>query len=439
MIWQCTEILAVIVECMIVTRMMIQYFNFRSEDYRILKWLLLFSLLFATDMAGTFGIANETFLISSCLLIEIAFSTIFLKGNIFEKILISVINYVLVYFINLPVMSAISAITGIPMLQLQMSQNVERVVCLFITKILYFAVTQFILSFRKKEEYHFSRNEWIMILSAFMITLLIGISMYMITVGGKTTEYIYVAVTLLISCLDAVIFIFLRKMNRTSQIEKERDIMEIQLQRQQDEMQHLQQQYEEISILRHDFRNGIDCLCGMIEQGDCSGALAYAKRFKERKVNTILSQVQCSSTMLNAVVNAKFNDAQSKGIDTSLRLVVQIPHDLEFDLSIMLSNLLDNAIEACEKNPSNAQILLTISEEAGYYRIVVRNTIAASVLKKNQELKTEKANKKLHGWGLRSVTDLVSKRNGLIDFYEKEGMFYVDILLPIEENLHLGD
>lgn len=94
--------------------------------------------------------------------------------------------------------------------------------------------------------------------------------------------------------------------------------------------------------------------------------------------------------MLNAVVNAKFNDAQSKGIDTSLRLVVQIPHDLEFDLSIMLSNLLDNAIEACEKNPSNAQILLTISEEAGYYRIVVRNTIAASVLKKNQELKTEK-------------------------------------------------
>ena len=439
MIWQCTEILAVIVECMIVTRILIQYFKFRSEDYRILKWLLLFSLLFATDMAGTFGIANETFLISSCLLIEIAFSTIFLKGNIFEKILISVINYVLVYFINLPVMSAISAITGIPMLQLQMSQNVERVVCLFITKILYFAVTQFILSFRKKEEYHFSRNEWIMILSAFMITLLIGISMYMITVGGKTTEYIYVAVTLLISCLDAVIFIFLRKMNRTSQIEKERDIMEIQLQRQQDEMQHLQQQYEEISILRHDFRNGIDCLCGMIEQGDCSGALAYAKRFKERKVNTILSQVQCSSTMLNAVVNAKFNDAQSKGIDTSLRLVVQIPHDLEFDLSIMLSNLLDNAIEACEKNPSNAQILLTISEEAGYYRLVVRNTIAASVLKKNQELKTEKANKKLHGWGLRSVTDLVSKRNGLIDFYEKEGMFYVDILLPIEENLHLGD
>lgn len=158
MIWKCTEILAVIVECMIVTRMLIQYFKFRSEDYRILKWLLLFSLLFATDMAGTFGIANETFLISSFLLIEIAFSAIFLKGNSFEKILISVINYVFVYFINLPVMSAISAITDISMLQLRDSQNVERIACLFLTKLLFFASTQFILSFRKKEEYHFKRN-----------------------------------------------------------------------------------------------------------------------------------------------------------------------------------------------------------------------------------------------------------------------------------------
>ena len=110
-----------------------------------------------------FGIANETFLISSCLLIEIAFSTIFLKGNIFEKILISVINYVLVYFINLPVMSAISAITDISMLQLRDSQNVERIACLFLTKLLFFASTQLYCHFGKKKniilnemmDYHF--------------------------------------------------------------------------------------------------------------------------------------------------------------------------------------------------------------------------------------------------------------------------------------------
>ena len=222
MIWQCTEILAVIVECMIVTRMLIQYFKFRSEDYRILKWLLLFSLLFATDMAGTFGIANETFLISSCLLIEIAFSTIFLKGNIFEKILISVINYVLVYFINLPVMSAISAITDISMLQLRDSQNVERIACLFLTKLLFFASTQFILSFRKKEEYHFKRNEWIIILSAFLFTLFIGFAIHLVIVNDYFTAYVYLAIALLLTGLDGVIFIFLIKIGESSEVSVEK-------------------------------------------------------------------------------------------------------------------------------------------------------------------------------------------------------------------------
>lgn len=97
-------------------------------------------------------------------------------------------------------------------------------------------------------------------------TLFMGFAINLSIGNNHLTAYIYLAITLLLSGLDVIIFIFLRKMNRTSQIEKERDIMEIQLQRQQDEMQHLQQQYEEISILRHDFRNGIDCLCGMIEQ-----------------------------------------------------------------------------------------------------------------------------------------------------------------------------
>ena len=54
MIWQCTEILAVIVECMIVTRMLIQYFKFRSDNCRILKWLLLFSLLSSMSRLSLF-------------------------------------------------------------------------------------------------------------------------------------------------------------------------------------------------------------------------------------------------------------------------------------------------------------------------------------------------------------------------------------------------
>ena len=429
MIKTVAELIAIFAECFIVTRMLIRYFRLKSDNYRFLKWAILFIPLFATDILGSFCVANEVFLISTCLVCEFLFDIIFLKGNLFEKLMISIVNYAILYFINLPVLTLISTISDMSTSQLVASQNIERIICLFITKLLHFFAAEFILWIRKKEEFHFKLNEWIIVISAFIVTLMIGFSMYMITMGGMVTDYVYIAVALLLSILDVIIFVFMRKMNVVNRKEKERELLNMQLQHQHDKLYHLEHQYQEISILRHDFRNGIDCMCGMISQGDYTGALAYAEKLKERKINSIQPQIHSSSTVINAVINSKFNEANAHNIETSVRMVIQIPEYLEFDLSILLSNLLDNAIEACQKNEIASQILLTISEEAGYYRIAVRNTIEKSVLKGNRSLKSGKQDKKRHGWGLKSVEDIVHKHDGLIDFYEKESMFFVDVLL----------
>ena len=82
--------------------------------------------------------------------------------------------------------------------------------CIFISKLMYFLVTQLILWLRRKEKYHFSTNEWIIILSAFFITLLLGFSLYMITTGGTNTDYIYIIATILLSTLDIIVFVFMR-------------------------------------------------------------------------------------------------------------------------------------------------------------------------------------------------------------------------------------
>lgn len=432
MIKNAPELIAIFAECFIVTRMLIRYFRLKSDNCEIVKWVILFIPLFVTDVLGSFYITNEVFLITTCLICELMFAVVFLKGSLIEKLMISIVNYAILYFINLPVLTLMSTISGTSTFQLMTSQNTERIVCLFITKLLQFFVTEFILWIRKKEEFQFKINEWIIVISAFIVTLLIGFSMYMITVGNTVTDYFYIAVTLLLSILDVIVFVFMRKMNVSSHKEKERELLNMQLLHQRDELYHLEHQYQEISILRHDFRNGIDCICGMISQGDYKGALAYAEKLKERKIDSIQPQIHSSSSVINAVVNSKFNEAKAHNIETSMRMVIQIPEYLEFDMSILLSNLLDNAIEACQKNKIASQILLTISEEAGYYRITVRNTIEASVLKKNSTLKSEKQDKKKHGWGIKSVEDIVQKHGGLIDFYEKESMFFVDVLLSKE-------
>lgn len=435
MSWIIAEIAAICAECFIVTRTMIRYFKLKTDSYKELKWIILFLLLLLVDTAGSFFIQNEFFQLSSCLAVEIGFAAIILKGNIFEKCLLSIINYLLLYFINIPVLMFMGMIGGTTAAELSTAQDINRIICLFITKLLYLAATQFILWFKRREEFNFKRNEWIIVISTFMLTLLIGFVSYIITIDNVLNEYSFLVITLLLSALDIVVFIFIRKMNLVACSEKERELLDLELKSQQHELKQLEQKYKEISILKHDFKNSIDCIKNLIIGGHYEEAISYADKLKERKLNSIQPQILSSSPVVNAVINSKFGEAQEKGIDTSLRLVVTIPKYLEFDLSILLSNLPDNAIEACMKNSVSSQIILTISDIDGYYRVIIRNTVEKSVLQNNKDLKTHKSDSAEHGWGLKSVKDVVDKYDGMIDIYENSSMFFVDILLAkVEKN-----
>lgn len=433
MSWLIAEFAAIFAECFIVTRTMIRYFKLKSDSYKALKWMLMFSLLFVMDTAGSFLIQNEVFQISSCLAVEIGFAVIFLQGNFFEKCLLSIINYLLLYFINLPVFMLMGMIGDTTASELATAKDINRIVCLFITKLLYLAATQFILWFKRREEFHFKRNEWIIVVSTFLLTLLIGYTAHMITIDSVLNEYSFLVITLLLSALDIVVFIFIRKLNLAAYSEKEKELLDFELKSQQNELKQLEQKYKEISVLKHDFKNSIDCIRNLIVGGNYEEAIRYADKLKERKIDPIQPQILSSNPIVNAVINSKFGEAGVRGIDTSLRLVVKVPEYLEFDLSILLSNLLDNAIEACIKNSVSSQIILTISEIDGYYRVVIRNTIENSVLQNNKDLKTHKSDPAEHGWGLKSVKDIVDKYDGLIEIYENSSMFFVDVLLAKDE------
>ncbi len=433
MIWDLVETLAILAENFMVARLLVNYFGFKEERFQFLKFMSLFVLLSSIGMLGTFFVNQETFFVIAFLLGGVIFSAIFLKGQIFEKCLISIISYTLFYFINLPVLNFISMISGIEVSELVSAQDGSRIICLFTTKMLYFAATQFILSLKKRDKYSFKFNEWMIIISAFFITLLIGLMLYITIENSKLGDWAFMGVTLLLSSLDVIVFVFMRKMHFSNQKETEYKLLNMQLAQQQNELQQLDQQYKKLSTLQHDFKNKVECVHSLIIQKDYDKAISYSEKLLGESNNISFIYIQSSCSVVNAVVNSKFAKANEHGIKTSCRIVVPLPEYLEYDLSILLSNLLDNAIEACQRNKFGSQIILTISDIAGYYRITVKNTIDKSELKTNKKLKTHKKDKQHHGWGLKSVNDIAEKYDGNIDIYENEGMFIVNILIMKEK------
>ncbi len=431
MIWTAVEIAAIIVESFMVTRLLIEYFGFKSNTHVLYKWLGLFFALVAIDCIGSFVVESEFFLIAGFVLSGIVYTQIFVNGGKFEKVVVSLFSYLLFYVINLPVLALSSFITQMsPEVISDIStQHAVRIIGIFATKALYFAASQMILTVHRKGEYKFHLNEWIIISSAFACTLCIGLCIHALIVGYVDREMVYVIITLLMALLDVMVFVFVCKLNRINIEIIAQNKLRIQFNKQQADMKQLEQQYRAISIMRHDHKNQLSCLKTLLEAENYDEANKYLSKVIGRESGSTHTYVYCSNAIVGAVINEKITEAQRHDITATCKMVARIPEYMEYDMSIMLSNLLDNALEACKNNSNRSQIILSITENSGYYRVVVKNTIDVSVLNSNRNLETNKKDKCHHGWGLKSVKDIAKKYSGAVDIYEKDNMFVVSVML----------
>ena len=80
---------------------------------------------------------------------------------------------------------------------------------------------------------------------------------------------------------------------------------------------------------------------------------------------------------------------------------------------ILLSNLLDNAIEACEKLDCNKVIRLKLVKEKQQMVLSVQNPVAVPVEIKNNDIQTGKGDKKNHGIGLKNIQMVLDKYGGI--------------------------
>lgn len=140
---------------------------------------------------------------------------------------------------------------------------------------------------------------------------------------------------------------------------------------------------------------------------------------------------------IDSVLSGKLRQIQQAGVDHQLQL--QVPRDLNlakdsaFDISIILGNLLDNAIEAVLRipEPSCRQIRITIQYQEGKLNIHIRNASNPIGIDFSSNLIPSEKGKERYGIGINSIKERVRKLNGFYDFSYQEGQYTALVILPI--------
>ena len=134
-----------------------------------------------------------------------------------------------------------------------------------------------------------------------------------------------------------------------------------------------------------------------------------------------------NNPILDAVILSKIKTANTFNIDIKPTVIINQPIYVDaIDLSILIGNALDNAIEAA-KLISNTVITIKIISLVEQLTIEITNPVKENV--DTNKLKSNKTNKYLHGLGIQSMQSISAKYDGEIFFSCKECIFSTDIIL----------
>lgn len=188
--------------------------------------------------------------------------------------------------------------------------------------------------------------------------------------------------------------------------------------------------HENVRRLKHDMKNHMMVIASYLNGGEYEKAKEYTSVILD-KLNGVHSYIETGNSLLNHILNEKLNLAREQGIDVKAEIEnVSFSKMESLDFSALLSNILDNAIEACKKEEKSA-LQVQIVSKRGYDTILVKNSISGSVMERNPSLQTTKKERVMHGLGIAQIKAITEKYGGLYDFYEEENWFCVSAFIPV--------
>lgn len=198
--------------------------------------------------------------------------------------------------------------------------------------------------------------------------------------------------------------------------------------------------------MTHDFRHHLDTLSGLLSQEAAPVAAQYVDALQRRQTERILA-VNTHHAAIDAVLNQKALYAQKRGIDIQFEV-----NDLsalkirEIDCTVVLANLLDNAIEACAKlaQPERWIEVKALLEHAGTPGDAGApenagasggGTLFLSILNASPPVKivgdhidTTKEDPSLHGFGLPNVKEILAQNGAeyMMDYQNNTFQFSLE-------------
>lgn len=400
-----------------------KYYDNRKIVGFISAWSILFIELCITNYITPFEGVGAFIRVA----IYFIYALVFLNGSIPLQLWISVLAEIIIMLVSVVSNLGICYIIGYDPNDMITVFNTTRIISVIITQMILFYVTRLIL--RRKYKNPIDMHEWFLLIFIPIISLISLSALMLAALGYEEIRGYILCGMASILLANIVTYYFFTQLIKNYESKLKIKLLEQNNENTKKNIENADAYVKQMRAFRHDVNNQLTIIYNLVEAGKYRETKDYIKNLTNNYLPDIQSYIHTDNDAFNAIMNSKIAICNQKNIFIEVKEMKNALQKFDaVDTGILFGNLLDNAIEAATKTQSR-RITVDIRTKGEYLSILVTNSINESVLCNNQQLKTSKKDKDVHGIGIKNIKSVVNKYDGMIQFFEENNEFCCHILL----------
>lgn len=312
--------------------------------------------------------------------------------------------------------------------------HINGIMFLLLDKIILFFLVIIIKRFFCKKEFEILQDaDWLKFLFFPLFTICIITAMISNGIEDMTSHGsdLFIIISLGLVGMNIVVFYLLNDIVFKEKKMREKQMFELETKNQLQLYEALSKNIDKQRKLSHEYQNQIN----LIQELCKKGLINELKKYLDEINGEIKHDMDCIETnhhIINTVINQKYYESAGKGILFLCKINDMSKLNMKNkDIALLLSNLLNNAIEACEKIEGPKYIKIKLILKNNKLILSLKNPYNGKLLRINDQLVTSKEiDTESHGYGLKNVIKVVKDNDGDYVIKTTDTEFYISICIP---------
>ncbi|MDR1156983.1 MAG: GHKL domain-containing protein [Oscillospiraceae bacterium] len=427
--WIVIETLAVLVECL--AKVYFLHNRYVSKSKSMAPQLCVWLCLVVWGLIATFlSLSFYDYITHGILIVYLCLAK---RGKLFQKVFGVVFVFALMLGSSLAGAGLAALLTNVSIESTRQYQDHSRLLAMILIKSIQL-ILFFVLAKKQLHVHNLKKKPILVLFCTVILTFLclLSILLNLSNFDARANDMlIWLAVGLLFILIGIFLMyeIFVREETRNVDLSTRLQRLELES----NFFKELDAMYTDMRTWRHEYKNNLIALRALVESGKSEKVLEYLEKISvdPAQKNTAL---QTGNPVLDAVVSAKMLLAHSRNIEIDIQTIYPENNLIEDnDICAIAGNLLDNAIEACERIGDTGQarfISFSLLVKGKNLVLSIKNSFNGEIKREGENYLTVK-DKWFHGIGIQYVNSIVEKYHGHVLREHDNGVFGTYVILPL--------